>query len=204
MDTKERAKQFFLLGEKYTEAAKLLLETLIGNGNSNAGIGKTVEQACQESERNAIKSDLYLFVPAIFNCLQSTELLIKGLLLLSDKEFEWRHGVEVLLDELKDSYNEDSEVYQKLNCFYKSQISIIEKFKQSNSINTSYDLYMSLRYPEITLQPKKGEKKGKEITVDYAELLCNGQVGIEQFKMLLESLEAVKLATVKEYHTRTP
>lgn len=61
---------------------------------------------------------------------------------------------------------------------------------------------MSLRYPEIVLNPEVGKNKGKKITVDYAELICNGRIGIEQFKVLIGSLEAIKLATVKEYHSK--
>ena len=82
MCNQKRAWKFFRLGEQYAATAKLLLETLINNGNSNAGFGKTEEEALQDMERNASKSDMYLFVPAIFNCLQSTELFVKGLLLL--------------------------------------------------------------------------------------------------------------------------
>ena len=203
MCNEKRALGFFRLGEQYAETAKLLLETLINNGNSNAGFGKTPEQASQEIERNVVKSDLYLFVPAIFNCLQSTELFSKGLLLLAGEKFERNHSVEELLDSLKNTHTEDSDVYQKLQTFYESQIGVIENFKQANKIKTSYDLYMSLRYPEISLQPESGKKKGKKITVDYTKLFCNGDVGIEQFKILLESLNAVKLATIKEYHAQT-
>ena len=204
MSSQRRAKNFFLLGEQYGESAKLLLETLVCNGNSNAGIGKTAEEALQDMEKNSVKSDLYLFVPAIFNCLQSTELFVKGLLILDGKTFERKHGVEDLLVELKDSYAEDSDIYQKLRFFYDQQIDIVEKFKQANGINTSYDLYMSLRYPEISLLPEEDKKKRESISVDYTELFCNGQEGIKQFGSLLESLDAVKLATVKEYHSRTP
>lgn len=204
MHNHEQAFCFFRLGEQYAETARLLLETLINSGNSNAGIGNTKEEAHQKMHKNSAKSDLYLFIPAIFNCLQGTELFIKGLLILDGKTFERKHGVEDLLAKLKDSYTEGSEIYQKLQFFYESQIGIIKKFKQANGINTSYDLYMSLRYPEITLQPPEGKKKGENISVDYTELLCNGQLGIEQFKILLETLESVKLATVKEYHSKTP
>lgn len=202
MGNQEQAKQYFKLGEQYAEAAKLLLETLISSGNSNAGIGKNFEEAQREMERNASRSDLYLFIPGVFDYLQSTELFIKGLLLLADKNFEHIHGVEGLLDDLKDCYSGDSDIYQKLSSFYESQIRIIEKYKQVNGINTSYDLYMSLRYPEINLKPEKGKKKGKKITVDYNEMLCNGRIGIEQFKILIGSLEAIKLVTVKEYYAK--
>lgn len=199
----KKAIQYFRLGEQYAETAKLLLETLICNGNSNAGIGKTPEEATQQMEQNAAKSDLYLLIPAIFNCLQSTELLIKGLLLLSHKSIKRQHGVEELLDIVKVSYTEDSEIYKRLFSFYECQIGIIAAYKQANGIKTSHDLYMSLRYPEIALQPEKGKKKGKVITVDYTNLMYNGDVGIKQFKVLKESLEAVKLATVKEYRSKT-
>ena len=201
MSNPKQAKEYFRLGEQYCEVAKLLLVTLINNGNSNAGMGKTAEEALRKMSNNAVKSDLFLFVPAIFNCIQSTELFIKGLLILEDIGFERKHGVEELLVKLKDANMEKSEVYQKLISFYESQIKIIERFKQANGIKTSYDLYMSLRYPEISLQPEEGQKKGKNISVDYAELFYNGQIGIEQFKVLLERLEAVKLATVKAYNS---
>ena len=202
LSKENQAKQFFRLGEQYTETAKLLLNTLINNGNSNAGFGKTPEEAQREMEENASKSDLYLFVPAIFNCLQSAELLTKGLLLLVGKTIQRSHGVEELLKDIAMSYKEDSEVYQALNDFYEYQIGIIETYKQTNGIANSYDLYMSLRYPQITLKPKEGEKKGKQITVDYMGLLCNGERGVEQFKILVEKLERVKVATVKVYHDR--
>lgn len=202
MSKQEQAKQYFRLGEQYAEAAILLLKTIISSGNSNAGIGKSFEEAQQKMERNASKSDLYLFIPAIFDCLQSTELFVKGLLLLADKNFEYIHGVENPLVVLKDCYGEDSDIYQKISSFYESQIGIIEKYKQVNEVCTSHDLYMSLRYPEIILKSENGKKNSKKITVDYAELICNGRMGIEQFKVLIDSLEDIKWATVKEYHAK--
>lgn len=63
---RERAIRYFRLGEQYSETAKLLLEILISNKNSNAGMGKTAEEAECEAEINALKSDLYLFIPALF------------------------------------------------------------------------------------------------------------------------------------------
>ena len=61
---------------------------------------------------------------------------------------------------------------------------------------------MSLRYPKIGLQ-SEGKKKEKKITVDYTRLMYNGDIGIEQFNVLTESLEAVQLAAVKEYRSKT-
>lgn len=201
MDSIERARHYFRLGEQYAETAKLLLCTLIDNGNSNAGIGKTDEEAIQEMERNVVKSDLYLFIPAIFNCLQSTELFIKGLLLLAGETFEWSHGAETLIVKLGKTYHKTSDICLAVKTFYSNQIGIIEEFKKANKLSNSKDLYMALRYPEISIDL---QKQKEELIVDYSQLLCNGDVGIEQFKMLRDNLEEVKLATVKEYYTRTP
>lgn len=200
MCRKKRAKQYFILGEQYSVTAKLLLETLISNGNSNAGFGKTLEEACKEMETNSSKSDLYLFIPAIFNCLQSTELFVKGLLLFNGLSFIKKHDIEDYLELLKTIYDENSEIYSSLKTFYENQIEIIKYYKQANGLTNSYDLYMSLRYPEITPRPIDNEKKGKKITVDYMKLKHNGNTGIEQFKILLENLETIKLAIVKEYN----
>ncbi len=199
MCEKERAKQYFILGEQYLETAKLLLETLISNGNSNAGIGKTSEEACEEMEKNSSKSDLYLFIPAVFNCMQSTELFIKGLLLFNGENFKKEHGIENVLESLKNIYNEDSKIYSSLKTFYDNQIEIIKDYKQVNGLNNSYDLYMSLRYPEITLKPTGNKKRGERISVNYMKLKYNGNSGIEQFKILLENIESIKKAILKEY-----
>ena len=201
MDNNERAHNFFRLAEQYSESARLLLDTLINNGNSNAGIGHTIKEAQQKSEINSSKSDLYLFIPAIFNCLQCTELFIKGLLLLAGKEFKKCHEVEDLIKALQENYPEDSDVNFTIKAFYGNQIGIIEKFKQTNKLVTSKDLYMALRYPEI--QIKQGNAR-ENITIDYIDLFCNGNIGIEQFKILASSLKSVKLATVKEYHNKCP
>lgn len=141
MNNQERAKQFFLLGEQYSETAQLLLDILIHNGNSNCGIGSTMEEAVLEMEKNSSKSDLYLFIPAIFNCLQSTELFIKGLLLLANKKFKWQHDIEKLLNDLEFSYKADSKIYVALNSFYNKQISIIESYKIANSITKTCKTY---------------------------------------------------------------
>ena len=201
MCEKERAIKYFRLGEQYCETAKLLFETLISNENSNAGVGKTLEDACRELEKNAPKSDLYLFIPAIFNCLQSTELFAKGLLLFNKKSFEREHGIEKLLESLKNIYNEDSKIYLSLKTFYENQIEIIKDYKQINGLTNSYDLYMPLRYPEITLSLTNNGKK--DISIDYMKLMYNGKKGIEQFKILLENLETIKLVIVKEYHANS-
>ena len=199
MCNQKRAKEFFRLGEEYTETALLLLDTLINNGNSNAGFGKSTEEALQNMERNASKSDMYLFIPAIFACLQSTELYIKGLLVLIGKSFEWGHSTEQLLNNLMISYGETSAVFLALKNFCENQIGIIENYRKTNRITESKDLYMSLRYPEIRLSTEKGKAN---VAIDYTDLICNGDIGIEQFKVLLNSLKEVKQAVIKEYHTK--
>ena len=194
---KECAMRYFRLGEQYNEAAKLLLETLINNKNSNTGIGNTPEEAQCEMEINAVKSDLYLFIPAAFICLQSTELFTKGLLLLNGKTFERKHSVEDLLGFLLDIYGVNSELYDSLKAFYDNQIDIIKSFMKTNHLINSHDLYMSLRYPEITL---KLSKDRRDLVIDYMDLMCNGDVGIKQFRLLLSNLDEIKQAILKVYN----
>lgn len=191
----ERELRYFRLGEQYAETAKLLLRTLIENGNSNAGIGSTHEEAYRNMEKNALESDLYLFIPAIFNCLQSTELFLKGLLLLKGKDFKRTHNAEVLLKKLEDLYGHSSRVSVLFKSFYSHQIDIIKRYKQHNNLNDSYDLYMSLRYPEMSI---KVDGKNVDLCVDYEELFCNGE--IEIFKKLLNDLIEIKQVVVEEYN----
>lgn len=63
----ERAKQYFILAEQYLTASKCLLKVLIENGNSNCGIGNTMEEAVDVMNKNIVNSDVRLFVPTIFD-----------------------------------------------------------------------------------------------------------------------------------------
>ena len=197
---KARANSFFILADQYSETAKLLLETLIDNGNSNVGIGNSYEEAYKKMNQNVKKSDLFLFIPAIFNCLQSTELFIKGLLILKDIEFEKIHDAEKLLSIISNEYGSESEVSNALNSFYKEQISIIAKNKELNKIESSHDLYMSLRYPEIYIKSKDNKNKEK-VKIDYTPLMYNRFDEMVQFDSLLQQLLYVKNAVLKVYHS---
>ena len=193
---REEAKQYFLLGDRYFETAKLLLKTIITHRNTTAGVDKSLGVACRMMENNVTKSDVYLFIPAIFNCLQGTELFIKGLLLLNGENFKRQHEIEGLLDKLEKCCSTEAKTYSPIKDFYVTQISIIEKYKQTNRIYNSHDLYMSLRYPEITLKTKE------KITVNYVPLMYNGQSGIEQCQTLLKHLDTIKQITLDEYHQK--
>ena len=188
-----RAKQYFLLGEKYFETAKLLLETLINGDNSNAGIGKTQEEAYDNMNLNACKSDLYLFVPAIFNCLQSTELFLKGLLLLNDIDIDDTHEIQTLLEKLPSKYNEKSDIRKTFKNIYFSQKKILKEYRKTNNITNANDLYISLRYPESVA--------GKQY--EYYPLMCNGDEGIKLFKKIYEDIANVKKFILSEYHSMT-
>lgn len=128
--SKKRAKRYFLLGDQYLETAKLLFKTLINNDNSNAGIGETAEEAYEQMVDNASKSDLYLFIPAIFNCLQSTELFLKGMLLLNGIEINDKHEVQKSLENIKNIYTENSTVYKEFKKIYYSQEDILKNSKK--------------------------------------------------------------------------
>lgn len=189
---KERAHRFFRLADQYFVTAQILLETLINNDNSNAGIGKTQEEAYEQMKKNTSCSDLYLFIPAVFNCLQSTELFIKGLLLLNDKEIEGNHESQSSLSIIRDVYGEKSTFYKEFNKMYNSQEDIIKQFKKENNITNTKDLYESLRYPE-----KKDESR---TPYDFSALMYNGNRGIKLFRKMLENLISIRTFILAEYN----
>lgn len=187
--TKDRAIYYFRLGDQYCEVANILLHTLIDNGNSNTGFGITDEEAITNAITIAHKSDLFLFIPALFNILQSTELFTKGLLLLNNIEIDGTHEIQQLLDKFPNKYVK-SNIYQSLRNIYFSQESILKEYRNKNHINNAYDLYESLRYPE--------SKSGKKY--EYHYLLCNGNNGIKLFTTLYNQISEIKFFSLKEYH----
>ena len=126
---KQRAKKYFLLAEQYFTTAELLLETLINNENSNAGVGNSEEEAYAIMERKVAKSDARLFIPAIFICLQSTELFVKGLLLLNGIEIDGKHEIQEFLKKLNEIYTENSPLYKEIKEIYYSHEKILQKYK---------------------------------------------------------------------------
>lgn len=190
---KKRAKEYFLLADQYLETAKLTLDVLIENDNSNAGFGATQEEAEKQMRENVLKSDITLFVPTVFNAYQSTELFLKGLLLLNGIEITDTHEVANMISEIKNKYTEKSDVYKKINNFYNAQIEIIKNFKKNNNITNNKELYESLRYPENI-------KKNK--SYDYNDLHYNGEIGIKNFELLRKRIQEVKDVILKEYNEK--
>lgn len=193
IDMKSRAKSYFVLADKYLETASLLLNVLINNGNSNCGIGLSEAEAEENMKNNVLNSDLTLFIPTIFNCYQSTELFIKGLLLLNSIEIKETHEVSDLITQIKQLYGDKSVIYKEINKFYKFQVEIIKKFKKTNSITTTQELYEALRYPENNKNHKKYQ---------YFDLMYNGDLGIESFKTILKKIDAIKAAILEEYNKK--
>lgn len=190
---KSRAKSYFILADQYLETSQLLLKVLINNGNSNCGIGLNEIEAEENMKRNVLKSDLTLFIPTIFNCYQSTELFIKGLLLLNGIEIKETHEVSDLIIQIRELYGENTLIYKEINNFYKYQVEIIKKFKKTNSITTTQELYEALRYPENNKNQKKYQ---------YFDLMYNGDLGIESFKSILKKIDAIKIAILEEFNNK--
>lgn len=179
---KKRARTYFRLAEQYTATARLSLATLVDSGNSNAGFGRTAAEAETEMIENSAKSDLYLFVPAFFCCLQSTELYIKGLLLLNGEEIDDTHEIQKLLERLQTKYNTKSSIYKAFRKIYYSEEEILKNYRLKNQISNTHDLYISLRYPESTSCKQ----------YDYSPLMCNGDEGIKLFKKLCDLIIDIK------------
>ncbi|MBE6690402.1 MAG: HEPN domain-containing protein [Ruminococcaceae bacterium] len=189
---KYRARKFFLLGEQYFKTAELLLETLINGGNSNAGVGNSYEEAYEIMEKNVAKSDATLFIPAIFMCLQSTELFVKGLMLLNEIEIDGTHEIQKFLEILKELYTESSLLYKEIKKMYYSHQEILKKYKKDNGITNSHDLYMSLRYPE--------KNNTSHDSISYYALIYNNDEGIELFRAIKQNLTNIRNSILLEYN----
>lgn len=186
---KDRAKLFFVLADQYAEAAKLLFDALITGGNSNAGIGCTPEDAHKQMVQNMSKSDSFLFIPAMFNCLQSTELFAKGLLLLNGIEIDGTHDLQSILEKMQTKYDANSQIYKVFRAIHCSQKKILKEYRQQNKISNAQELYISLRYPE--------NFTGKQY--DYRKLMYNGDDGIKLFISICNAMSEVKRLVLNEY-----
>ena len=185
----EIAKKYFVLASQYYHTSKILLETIIQNDNLSIGIGFSEEEALIDFNKKIFKSDVYIFIPALFNSLQAVELFIKGLLLINEKEIDYKHALENPLLILKDIYGDKSEIYKSIKNFYNFQEDVIGKFKIINQITTTEDLYEALRYPE-----SKNKKK-----YDYSSLRFNGKSGVNLFEKLLDRLQKINKNVLQEF-----
>ena len=187
----DKAKRYFIMAEQYYSSAKVLLEEMISSSNYTCGFGKTENEAEKEMLRNSSLSDAKLFLPALFLCYQSVELFIKGVLKLNGKNIEERHEMSNMLNELKQIYGNEKQLYKEIRVFYKCQIEILNKYRKENNITTIKELYESLRYPE---------NRGREY--NYQSLRYNGNCGIKMFEDLLEKMKKIRENVLSEYKSK--
>ena len=197
MEMKERARNFFLLADQYLETAKLTLNTLIEGDNFPGALGSSEEELETNLRENLKKSDFMLFIPTVFNSLQSIELFLKGLLLLNGEEINTEHETCNMISDIKNIYGVKSEIYKSINSFYSEQIIIIKDFKKTNSISTTKELYEALRYPEDNSE----DVNNKKFYV-YYDLHSNGELGKQYFKTLIKKMKRVKKAVMEEYNEK--
>ena len=184
----EIAKKYFVLASQYYHTSKILLETIIQNNNLSIGIGFSEEEALIDFNKKIVKSDVYIFIPALFNSLQSVELFVKGLLLLNGKEIDYEHKLENSFLILKNIYGDKSEIYKSIKNFYNFQESVIFEFKKINNITTTEELYEALRYPE-----------NRNKKYDFSSLRFNGKNGVGLLKKLLEKLQKINASVLQEF-----
>lgn len=96
-----------------------------------------------------------------------------------------------MLDELKQIYGSEKQIYKEFYDFYKYQIEILSIYKKENKITTIKELYESLRYPE---------NKGKEY--NYQSLRYNRKYGIKMFNNLLEKMKKIRENVLIEYKSK--
>ena len=184
----DRSKKYFVLASQYYHTSKILLETIIQNNNLSIGIGFSEEEALIDFNKKIVKSDVYIFIPALFNSLQSVELFVKGLLLLNGKEIDYEHKLENSFLILKNIYGDKSEIYKSIKNFYNFQESVIFEFKKINNITTTEELYEALRYPE-----------NRNKKYDFSSLRFNGKNGVGLLKKLLEKLQKINASVLQEF-----
>lgn len=194
MKKMDRAKEYFNLGKQYVDSAIYLMNVICRNGNKTYGVAKTPELAEKIMVRKSALSDTTLFVPAIFDCYHGVELYIKGLIILINKDFSTTHNIDGLIKLIEKNYS-DTEIINQLNEFYFNKITIIQKYKNDNSIITDKELYMSLRYPE----DRKAQK-----TYDKSALEHNGNLGVDEMKEIIKILQNITELILKIYHEQKP
>ena len=184
-------KNYFLLGEQYYESARLLLDSVINNDNCSIGIGDTAEEAERNLINNIVKSDVYLFIPALFISIQCVELYIKGILLINSITMKNSHETSDMISSIKGKYGSKSSLYLCFNDFYNNCIKELKNYKKTNNITTTKELYDSLRYPE-----------GKGKVYDYFDIRYNGQKAIEHYKKMVKMLEKIHEEVLIEFRKK--
>lgn len=181
-------KDYYILAESYCISAKSLFQIIIDNGNEIFGLGTSE----QEAEKNALKlhdaSDATLFIPALFLSFHSVELFAKGLLKMNSIKFKDTHDLFALLEQLKEIYDEKSDIIKNISNFNKNIFEKLKEFKDYNKITNVNELYEALRYPN-----NKSEKNYEHFFLKY-----NSDNGINYCKTLIEELNKLMKSVVNE------
>lgn len=127
--------------------------------------------SCEEYNNRTKCSDFNIFVPALFFFFHGTELLIKGLLTYKNINFEKKHYIDELINQLSSATEIDLELISTLNKYFrkKPKSKIISSFIKNKEKSFLRNLHVSIRYPE--------EKNGMSVNFDNLryqekELIC--------------------------------
>ena len=126
----------------------------------------------------------------MFNYYHGIELIIKAALEQVGKLKKDRHNIEDLIKKLKEEYKEDENF---INCIIEKidkPIQIVNKFQTDNNQINGFSVYEALRYPD---------NKSADKLINYESLLYNGDIIIDDCREIIQSIENIKIATVRKY-----
>lgn len=184
----EEADNRLLVAEQYLTTSKNLLDLMIINKNPRMQITKVTDKTTIDIDdifENFKNSSMFTIIPTIFLFYQGMELIIKGFVLIKQKNVRSSHDMQKLFIEFKKYYIEEKNIITILDKYINNLLPFLKKFNEDNNINNSKDFYNALRYPE---------GNGKNIKpIDYYALeYYNNDDFILQITQLSNDIKALK------------
>lgn len=147
----EEADNRFLVAEQYLNTSKNLLDLMIINKNQKVIITKITDEKTIDIDDifgNLKNSSIFTIIPTIFLFYQGMELIIKGFVLIKQKDVKSSHDIQKLFIEFKKYYLEEKNIITILERYINKLLPFLKKFNEDNNITNSKDFYNALRYPE--------------------------------------------------------
>ena len=138
-------------------------------------------------------SDFHILIPTLFNFYHGLELLMKGLVLLTDNEkIEPKHNFKKLLKRIKENkeINESiKHILEKHILLDKLQSDYLKNFLIKNNLSVD-ELYIILRYPS---------NKNLDKIYKYTNLHYKEDRLLQYFKQTIEDSSNLRIESVKLY-----
>jgi HEPN domain-containing protein len=193
-DYKKQSLHFLDLSHKYLQLSANLIGEMIKNENACVLVSNYTKEVNihKEHDKKTEYSDFNIMVPLLFNLYHGLELYIKGLMLLLGKKPELKHSIDELLLDFENDPYELSKILAKY-IELPTKISFIKAYCEINSINTSHEFYMNLRYPSDRLF---------ENPIEYYQLKYHGEDIIDELKEINKDIEHLIKMSIKNHRDK--